>query len=124
MKSDFSCIAAALLLIAVAILSAGNYIYIERSVSSITEILNEASSLSTASEKDINELAEAWSDLSHVITLSSMHSDIRRIDELLEDLRVAFKSYDVHEYNKAMAHLRRAIADIKKREGLSFDNIF
>lgn len=124
MKSDFSCIAAALLLIAVAILSAGNYIYIERSVSSITEILNEASSLSTASEKDINELAEAWSDLSHVITLSSMHSDIRRIDELLEDLRVAFKSYDVHEYNKAMAQLRRAIADIKKREGLSFENIF
>ena len=124
MKSDFSCIAAALLLIAVAILSAGNYIYIERSVSSITEILNEASSLSTASEKDINKLAEAWSDLSHVITLSSMHSDIRRIDELLEDLRVAFKSYDVHEYNKAMAHLRRAIADIKKREGISFDNIF
>lgn len=124
MKSDFSCIAAALLLIAVAILSAGNYIYIERSVSSITETLNEASSLSTASEKDIDELAEAWSDLSHVITLSSMHSDIRRIDELLEDLRVAFKSYDVHEYNKAMAHLRRAIADIKKREGISFDNIF
>lgn len=124
MKSDFSCIAAALLLIAVAILSAGNYIYIECSISSITEILNKASSLSTASEKDINELAEAWSDLSHVITLSSMHSDIRRIDELLEDLRVAFKSYDVHEYNKAMAHLRRAIADIKKREGISFDNIF
>lgn len=124
MKSDFSCIAAALLLIAVAILSAGNYIYIERGVSSITEILNEASSLSTASEKDINELAEAWSDLSHVIALSSMHSDIRRIDELLEDLRVAFKSYDVHEYNKAMAQLRRAIADIKKREGISFDNIF
>lgn len=124
MKTDFSCIAAALLLIAVAILSAGNYIYIERSVSSITEILNEASSLSTASEKDIDELADAWSDLSHVITLSSMRSDIRRIDELLEDLRVAFKSYDVHEYNKAMAHLRRAIADIKKREGISFDNIF
>lgn len=124
MKNKYACILSGLFLSIMLAASVTNYIYVNKTFEIIdSEIESIPTDLIEASV-ELPTILELWEQRRKFLDLTLSKPELEKVSELFEEAIIASSQGNENDFNTAMAHLRRAIADIRDLERISAENIF
>jgi hypothetical protein len=124
MKNKYACLVAGIFLFIMLATSATNYIYISNTFKIIdSELALLPTDLALCSSK-LHEINKIWEERRIFLNLTHPKPALDKVSELFEDAIIAVSHENINDFETTMAHLRRAIANIRDLEGISINNIF
>lgn len=124
MKNKYACILSGLFLSIMLTASVTNYIYVNKTFEIIdSEIESIPTDLIEASV-ELPTILELWEQRRKFLDLTLSKPELEKVSELFEEAIIASSQGNESDFKTAMAHLRRAIADIRDLERISAENIF
>lgn len=124
MKNKYACLVAGIFLFIMLATSATNYIYISNTFKIIdSELASLPTDLALCSSK-LHEINKIWEERRIFLNLTHPKPALDKVSELFEDAIIASSHENKNDFETTMAHLRRAIANIRDLEGISINNIF
>lgn len=124
MKNKYACLVAGIFLFIMLATSATNYIYISNTFKIIdSELALLPTDLALCSSK-LHEINKIWEERRIFLNLTHPKPALDKVSELFEDAIIAASHENINDFETTMAHLRRAIANIRDLEGISINNIF
>lgn len=124
MKNKNACTLAALFLALTIGISVINYIYVQNSADQIIQAIESLPSDAENTSRAIRELQEIWETRRAFLDFTLSKPELDKISLLFDEAVISLECNNQEEYEKAMARLKRAIADIKDLEKISVENIF
>ena len=124
MKHSRSCFISSLLLL---ILVAGtffNSMYLDRTVTDITNALDTLPDDPVSAKESVVSLCSFWEDRKGILKFTLSDSSLNTISLLFDEILIAIQNADNEEYQKATARLRRAVENINQLEKITLSNIF
>ena len=106
------------------ILAIANRIFIENFSAKILNMLEIIADFDSVTEDRVDSVIKYWESASLILGLTAPKRDILEVEEALSTLRLSVIEHNSFEYNKAMAQLKRAIAEMRDREKITFENVF
>ena len=124
MENKYACLVAGIFFFIMLATSATNYIYISNTFKIIdSELALLPTDLALCSSK-LHEINKIWEERRIFLNLTHPKPALDKVSELFEDAIIAASHENINDFETTMAHLRRAIANIRDREGISINNIF
>jgi hypothetical protein len=124
MKNKYACLIAGMFLFIMLATSATNYIYVNNTFDIINTELSSLPVDLTICASKIPELKNIWEERRIFLNLTHPKPALDKVSELFEDAIIAASHENINDFETTMAHLRRAIANIRDLEGISINNIF
>ncbi len=124
MKNKNACALAALFLAIILVTATINYIYVQNTYDLITDAIDLLPGEPSEASLMIADIQSLWERRRGFLELTISTPCLESISSLFEEISIAAECNNTEEYQKAMARLMRAIADIKDLETISIENIF
>lgn len=124
MKFSNACGISLLLLLVLLISTLFSASYLDRTVTDITNALDNLPDDAVSAKENIIALRSFWEERKHILKFTLSDSSLNTISLLFDEILIAIENADKEEYQKATARLRRAVENINQLEKIALSNIF